>query len=133
MTETALCPCGSKKDFIQCCQPAINGSDPAPTAEALMRSRYSAYVNEEWRYLFNSWHPQTRPTRKSLSRSDSVSWKNLEILNSTDGQALDDKGTVEFRAIWKNADGSQSSLHENSRFERQNGRWVYVDGDIFPD
>lgn len=133
MTQTISCPCGSQTPYSACCQPAIEGQKSAATAEALMRSRYTAYVLEEWRYLYNSWHPQTRPTRKSLSRTEKTDWQSLEILSTTGGQALDNKGTVEFRASWKTADGIISSLHEKSRFERLQGKWVYIDGDIFND
>ena len=127
----APCPCGSGRRYEQCCQPCHDGSQPAASPEALMRSRYCAYVLELWRYLYNSWDPQTRPTRKSLADSGGTDWQGLEIVATTGGCALEEEGTVEFKAHWKNNDGSWQSLHERSRFRHHGGKWVYVDGEIF--
>lgn len=131
LQATDACPCGSGNNYQDCCQPRHDGTQPAPTPEALMRSRYSAYVLELWRYLYNSWDPQTRPTRKSLSKSESTDWQGLEIVSTTEGGAMHDAGTVEFKAFWKDQTGEIHSLHERSRFRRDGGKWVYIDGDIF--
>ncbi len=121
---TNICPCGSHRPYAQCCGPLIAGETGAATPEQLMRSRYTAYTLENWRYLYKTWHPQTRPTRKELSRSPATQWLKLEII-----KAEGDK--VEFTAHFR--EGEQTGvLHEISRFERLPGGWVYVEGDISP-
>ena len=85
-----------------------------------MRSRYSAYVSRDEAYLLATWHSSTRPA--SIDLDDDRRWIGLEILSRTGGGMLDATGTVEFTATWRG--GSQ---HENSRFLREGGRWVYVD------
>ena len=123
------CPCGNSRPFPQCCEPAILGDTLAASAEALMRSRYCAYVLENWRYLYKTWHPQTRPTRKELSRSESTQWLRLEIVKTEGGGHQDTHGTVEFIAHFRL--GSEAhSLHEVSQFEKIQGKWLYVEGDI---
>jgi SEC-C motif-containing protein len=92
-----------------------------------MRSRYAAYVRGEEGYLLATWHPRTRPA--SLTLGDGPVWEGLEVLATRDGQAEDDRGVVEFRAVYREG-GSPGVLHEVSRFVRRGGRWVYVDGDV---
>ena len=120
------CPCGMGVSYGVCCGPLHDG-EPATTAEALMRSRYSAYAVGLNDYVFRTWHPRTRPA--DVSPSPDITWTGLEILATTDGGADDDAGTVSFRAHLT-AGGRREQLHETSRFERRGGRWVYVDGDV---
>jgi SEC-C motif-containing protein len=120
------CPCGSGELFGACCEPLLDGASAA-TAEALMRSRYSAYATGRLDYVFRTWHPRTRPV--DISPIPGMTWVSLEILKTVDGGQSDDTGTVEFRAWYVSADRKQP-LHETSRFARRAGRWVYVDGDI---
>ncbi|WP_409003461.1 YchJ family protein [Streptomyces ipomoeae] len=117
------CPCGLPEAYERCCGRFHSGGAAAPTAEALMRSRYSAYVVRDEAYLLRTWHPRTRPA--SLGLDPGVRWTGLEILATTDGSAFHTTGTVTFRASFQ--DGS---LHERSRFERVDGAWVYVDGEF---
>ncbi len=91
-----------------------------------MRSRYSAYAKGLVQYLEYSWHPAFRPT--GLELDSAQTWTGLRIVNSSDGGADDSTGTVEFIAEYS-ASGHSSSVHEVSRFERHDGRWVYTDGD----
>jgi SEC-C motif-containing protein len=109
-----------------CCGP-LHAGERATTAEALMRSRYSAFATGRLDYVFRTWHPHTRPM--DLPPTPGVTWVDLEILRTVDGGSLDDTGTVEFRARFRSADRTQV-LHETSRFQRRAGRWLYVDGDI---
>jgi SEC-C motif-containing protein len=118
------CPCGTGRPTDACCGPVLAGR-PAPTAEALMRSRYTAFVLGDTAHLTASWNSSTRPRRLRLEPG-SV-WTGLEILDRSGGSLSDTEGTVEFRA--HRTDGA---LHERSRFVRQDGRWVYVDGDLSP-
>jgi SEC-C motif domain protein len=102
------------------------GDAVAPTAERLMRSRYSAYAIGEPEYLLATWHPSTRPA--SLELDPELHWYRLDILGRTRGGMLDTEGTVEFRASFR-IDGQPGSQHESSRFVRDAGRWYYMDGD----
>ncbi len=130
----AECPCGSGRAFDDCCGPLINGEQAAATAEALMRSRYSAYVTGAVDYLGDTLHPDSRSdydaaaTRKWAEQSQ---WCGLEIRSMEQGEEGDDVGTVEFVASYK-ADGKTRHHHEFSRFSRHRGRWYYVDGNLPP-
>ncbi|MEU0413710.1 YchJ family metal-binding protein [Streptomyces griseorubiginosus] len=117
------CPCGLPETYDACCGRFHRGGAAAPTAEALMRSRYSAFVRLEREYLLRTWHPRTSPG--SLELDPGMRWTGLEILDTTDGSAFHSTGTVTFRASFKGG-----SLHERSRFERVDGAWVYVDGEF---
>ncbi|MFF3939456.1 YchJ family protein [Streptomyces phaeofaciens] len=117
------CPCGLPGAYEACCG-RFHGGAAAPTAEALMRSRYCAFVRGDAGYLMRTWHPRTRPERLDLDPG--MRWTGLEILATADGTAFHSLGTVEFRASYRGG-----SLHEVSRFERVAGAWVYVDG-VFP-
>ncbi|MGW1625687.1 YchJ family protein [Streptomyces sp. NPDC002172] len=122
--QSAACPCGLAETYENCCGRFHRGA-AAPTAEALMRSRYSAFVKRDEPYLLRTWHPRTRPARLDLDPG--MRWTGLEILATTDGSAFHSTGTVTFRASFR--DGS---LLERSRFERVDGAWVYLDGE-FPE
>ncbi|MET7691184.1 YchJ family metal-binding protein [Streptomyces sp. NPDC005483] len=117
------CPCGLQETYDNCCGRFHRSESAAPTAEALMRSRYCAFVKLERDYLLRTWHPRTRPGSLDLDRG--MRWTGLEILDTTDGSAFHTSGTVTFRASFKGG-----SLHERSRFERVDGAWVYVDGEF---
>lgn len=117
------CPCLSGLSYDECCGPAHSGVTPSPTAERLMRSRYSAFALGLPAYLLSSWHPSTRPT--SLELDDSVRWYRLDILGRTHGGMLDTTGTVEFIAYYRDGD-DRGTQHENSLFRRENGHWFYV-------
>ncbi|WP_454050125.1 YchJ family protein [Cellulomonas sp. Marseille-Q8402] len=129
MTAPTRCPCLSGLPYDECCGPLHRGERPAPTAEALMRSRYSAFAVGDAGYLLASWHPSTRPERLDLD--DDVRWYRLDVLATAAGGPFDDAGTVEFRAYHRGPDG-RGSLHEVSRFVRDAGAWRYVDGDVAP-
>ncbi|MBH0054294.1 MULTISPECIES: YchJ family protein [unclassified Salinibacterium] len=118
------CPCQSLETYDDCCGRFHRGEALAPTAERLMRSRYSAYVRGETDYLLQTWHPSTRPATLELDAD--VRWFRLEIVARTGGSMFDSQGTVEFRAHYRN-DGSADQQHENSSFVRENGAWLYVD------
>lgn len=124
------CPCGSGEAFAACCGPCLAGQRPAPTAEALMRSRYSAYVRRDADYLLRTWHPSTRPKELDLS-GDAARWLGLEVLGTQDGGAQAREGTVEFVARYL-LGGRPHSLREISRFVREGGRWLYLDGTVSP-
>ena len=126
------CPCGSAQDYSNCCEPAHLGTSHSTTAEALMRSRYSAYVKNQIAYLGESLHPDHRQdwseedTKRWAENSD---WLSLEIMSTQGGQEIDSEGTVEFSATYKEKN-TQNRHHEISRFLKEDDRWYYVDGDI---
>ncbi|UXA19928.1 YchJ family protein [Mycobacterium sp. SMC-4] len=124
MRSDQLCPCGSTAEYGSCCRPLHLGERQAETAEALMRSRYSAYVLGEATYVWRTWHPRTRPAH--VDEDLSVTWMRLEIVDVAAGGVDDDSGEVEFRAHHR-----RGVLHERSRFARRARRWFYVDGDLF--
>lgn len=119
------CPCRKKSETITyaaCCEPHHKGIGAAPTAEALMRSRYCAYVRGDAGYLRATWHPSTRPDAIDLETQRV--WMLLKVLRASE---TGDRGTVEFRAQ-SQLGGRTHVLHEVSRFVREGGRWLYVDG-----
>lgn len=123
------CPCGSGLDYPACCGRWHAGSD-APTAEALMRARYSAYARRDAAFLSRSSHPMLRAKLdpRSLARAFALTWTGLEVVATSAGLAADRTGTVSFRAHWRQGDGS-GVLAENSRFVRgPDGAWLYRDG-----
>lgn len=128
-----LCPCGlnpnsPKIDYLQCCGQYIEQDLSAPTAEALMRSRYSAYVLRDEAYLLRTWHESTRPAQLGLE-DDAVKWLKLEVLEKNQGSPMDEQGTVEFIASYQ-VQNKKQQIHEVSRFVKQNNQWFYVDGVI---
>ncbi|GMA28452.1 YchJ family protein [Arenivirga flava] len=126
MTAPPACPCGSGELLAACCGP-LHAGHPAPTAERLMRSRFSAFALGDAAYLLRSWSRTTRPA--SLEVDGGTVWRRLQIVDAVGGGAADAQGVVEFRASYRDADGA-GLLHERSRFVREDGRWVYVDGDV---
>jgi SEC-C motif-containing protein len=124
VTSATRCPCGTGLTFGECCEPFLRAVAQAPTAERMMRSRYTAYAVQNRAYLLATWHPSTRP--KSLAFDPAIEWLRLEILGRTGGGMLDSEGTVEFRATYR-ADGVRQDQLENSRFVREARTWFYVD------
>ncbi|MFC1443399.1 YchJ family metal-binding protein [Streptacidiphilus sp. N1-10] len=129
----AECPCGFGKPYQECCRPFHTAVAPEPgrapvpapaTAELLMRSRYSAFAVGDTAYLLRSWHSSTRPARLALDPGQR--WTRLEVLGSSEGGPFHLAGTVEFRAHFSEH-GEEGVLHENSRFIREGGVWVYLD------
>jgi SEC-C motif-containing protein len=104
-----------------------DGTRAAATAEQLMRSRYSAFAVGDEAYLLRSWHPSTRPASVDLDAG--TTWRRLDILAVRSGGPFDRDGVVEFRATYRDADGT-GTLHEVSRFVREDAGWQYVDGDL---
>lgn len=119
MSPVHPCPCGTGLRYDACCGRFHRGESHAPTAEALMRSRYSAYALGDIGYLLGTWHPTTRPGAINLGRTR---WSGLEVL-SAEGGLFESEGTVEFRATH---DGGV--MQERSRFVKEDGRWLYVSG-----
>ncbi len=120
------CPCGSGLSHDVCC--GLYHAGPlylhAPTAEALMRSRYSAFALDLIDYLLATWHPSTRPSRLDANEPG-LKWLGLQVRRHTIVDA--DHAMIEFVARNKLA-GRAQRLHEISRFVREDGRWFYTNG-----
>jgi SEC-C motif-containing protein len=99
--------------------------EPAPDAESLMRSRYTAYAIGDEAYVLATWHASTRPSQARFEAG--TKWLGLQV---HEHRRIDEgHAEVEFVARWR-IGGRAHRLHERSRFVRENGRWYYVDGDI---
>ncbi len=127
------CPCGRRGAtghalaYAACCGPYVEAFDatPAPDAETLMRSRYSAFVLERADYLRATWHESKRPSKMGFDPG--VKWLGLEV---RDFKTIDEThAEVEFVARQRDKSGRAVRLHERSRFVMEEGRWYYVEGD----
>jgi SEC-C motif domain protein len=127
--EKSDCPCESGREYSDCCKPVLKGEVLPATAEALMRSRYTAYVREDADYLRRTWDPDNCPP--DLTFNPGQRWLGLKIINCDGGGANDESGTVEFVARFKLVDRGHR-LHELSRFQRIDGLWRYMDGELVP-
>jgi SEC-C motif-containing protein len=124
---STLCLCGSTKPYTACCARYVEGSEPAPTAEALMRSRYTAYSLLREDYVLATWHPSTRPSALGLAEDRQTKWIGLDVKRHEQQDA--NHAIVEFVARYK-VQGRAHRLHEVSRFAKEEGRWFYVDGEV---
>lgn len=118
------CPCLSGEQYDDCCGRFHSASARAATAEQLMRSRYSAFVLLDSAYLMETWHPDTRPLELELDAS--IEWRRLDIVSTQRGGPLDNQGTVEFKAHFRQG-GGRGVHHETSRFLKARGQWYYLD------
>src|SRR5688572_5365074 len=106
------CPCNPAVAYADCCGPLHAGAAEATSAEALMRSRYSAYVRGEAGYLRATWHPSTRPPALNLDDVATTRWLGLEVKRHAQMDA--DAATVEFVARYKSGGAPAVRLHEVS-------------------
>lgn len=128
------CPCGRTDrqrrplPYAQCCGRYIDdfAHCPAPDAESLMRSRYTAFVREDAAYLLATWEAAHRPAH--LAFEPGVRWLGLQVRAHL--PLSDTRAEVEFVARQRDPGGRAHRLHERSRFHREGGRWYYVDGDL---
>ncbi|MGV9795269.1 YchJ family protein [Gordonia sp. NPDC003422] len=121
------CPCCSGLVFGECCGPLLSRVRPAPTAQAMMRSRFTAFARGDRDYLLDTWQPDTRP--RELVLADDLRWYRLDVESVSAGTPFDSAGEVGFTAYYRTPDGP-GTLHELSRFTRVSGRWYYVDGKV---
>jgi len=131
-SEASTCPCGSSAPYAACCGPLHNGSRQAPTAEALMRSRYAAFARGVVPYLVETLHPSRRsPDEHRLVKRSlrQTRWTGLTILAVEGGSLLETTGVVEFEARYE-ANGVRGVMRERSRFVRDQGAWRYLEGEV---
>ncbi|MFT4268776.1 MAG: YchJ family metal-binding protein [Xenophilus sp.] len=132
MAADGDCPCGRaaargrRLAYAGCCGRFVEDFEgtPAPDAESLMRSRYTAFVLRRAGYLLATWHPSTRPA--ALDFEPGLQWLGLQVKAHLQADAS--HAQVEFVARMRHASGRASRLAERSRFVREGGRWYYVDG-----
>lgn len=127
------CFCGSGKMFSECCKPFISGEQNAPTAEQLMRSRYSAYATAAVEYLIKTCHPDIRGenSEKSLLKwCKSNQWKKLSIISTYKGNVNDTEGEVTFKAFYLDSKFKLHEHKEHSYFVKEDGCWLYSRGDL---
>jgi SEC-C motif domain protein len=130
MKPSVQCVCGASSAYPDCCGRYLDDGLFPDTAEALMRSRYVAYVQERADYLLRTWHPSTRPAALDFER-EPVRWLGLQVRRVAAGRPEDTQGIVEFVARYK-VGGRAHRLHEISRFVREDGRWLYRDAEPTP-
>lgn len=126
------CPCGSTKNYTDCCEPLIKGEREAQTAEELMRSRYAAYVKTEITYILETILPENRKNidEQGIRKwSEKTDWKGLEIIKTFDGGAEDTTGTVEFIVHFKDKELA-CKHHEISKFKKHQNKWYYDDSEF---
>ncbi len=128
-----ICPCGSKKDYSQCCQSIHQNPQNAIVPEQLMRARYSAHVLKLVDFIVQTYHPdcQAENQRKEIAESAKLNWIGLEVLASAQSDQNENEGFVEFSARLLDGDKIET-MHERSRFLREDGQWYYVDGTFIP-
>lgn len=127
----AACPCCSGQAFGHCCAPCLAGQETA-TAEALMRSRYTAYALGLDAYVLRTWHPETRPRRLYAEGAIRPAFTRLSIIKVQAGGSGDREGWVAFEARFQTPDGA-GVMRERSRFVRVEGQWRYVTGQPLPE
>lgn len=126
------CPCGSELEYKDCCEPFIKKKKLASTAEALMRSRYTAYVVGKVEHLGNTLDDKGRESfdlESTREWSSNTDWKKLEIVSVERGGVDDDDGVVEFIAHYE-MDDQLLSHHERATFKKCDGRWAFIDGRV---
>jgi len=126
------CPCGSGLAYSACCEPVIKGKQPAATAEALMRSRYTAYAVKEIKHLGASLRAADREQFDPASAkewAESAEWTGLDVVSTERGGLGDEDGFVEFKARYT-VNGQEQEHHERARFTREKGHWVFVEGRV---
>lgn len=126
------CPCGSGRIYSSCCGMYITGKAKAPTAEALMRSRYSAYAEHEIDYIINTCVHRGKDDidyKSTRDWSEQSIWLGLKIISTEKGSSADNEGTVEFEAAYEH-NGLKDAHHETAKFKKENNEWLYVEGHV---
>ncbi len=128
----SACFCCSTKSFAECCEPLLKGEVQASSPEALMRSRYSAFCTKNLDYVIATTDPQARV---EVDKESTAAWMNgasfirLEVIQSS---SEGNKGSVEFKAYYRMADGPEVIHHEFSKFRKHAGIWYFRDGKVVP-
>lgn len=127
MTSTQSCYCQSGQSYFGCCHPYIQKNKVAPTAEELMRSRFSAYVIQDYEYILNTYGQKQRAELSEFmlkQNSINTQWISLKVLKHLPKVTT---AQVEFKAYYL-VDKQYFVMHELSDFELVNGQWFYTTG-----
>lgn len=127
LARVLSCPCGLGETLEGCCGQYLGGASVAPTAERLMRSRYTAYTLCHEAYLLATWHTSTRPESLNFTEEPQPKWIGLDVRRAVDQDAA--HAIVSFVARYR-VNGRAGKLEETSRFVKEEGQWFYVDGDV---
>jgi SEC-C motif-containing protein len=130
MSATTDCPCQSKKPFSACCEPYITGKASAPTAEALMRARYTSYATGKIDFIEKTHAPESRADfdRKASEKwAKDSTWRGLAVVATKDGGPNDKTGIVSFIAGFSQGDKDYEH-HEIATFRKEGANWLFVDG-----
>lgn len=130
-SSLSSCYCGSQLSYAECCEPYILGEENPPTAEKLMRSRYSAFATVNPAYLLATAHPVLRRQQNETDIRTWASenkWQKLEVIATKSGLKEDQEGEVEFKAYYTNTKGLPEIHHERSVFIKEDGSWLYLSG-----
>lgn len=134
MADNDLCPCGSGKKYAECCEPIIKRTVKVPTAEALMRARYSSYVKQEIDFIVDSCEEGKEiaaiDKKATEDWAKNSTWHGLKIIRTEKGGENDTEGTVEFEATYTDKGGLRDVHHETGYFRKINGEWLYTAGSI---
>ncbi len=130
-TASTLCPCGSGLTLSACCEPYLLGETHAPTPESLMRSRYTAYALRQDDYVIATWAPETCPQPLFEAGEPRAKWLGLAVTRVEEG-SRPDEGFVTFTARARTNRGA-FRMTERSRFEKRDGLWLYVEGEVESD
>lgn len=123
------CPCGSGKAYATCCAPYLEGKALPPTSEALMRSRYVAYTQNNFDYIEETMGGvplETFDRKRAQTMAKDTHWTKLEVLSSSENG---NRGTVQFIAFYTFR-GEEQMMHEISTFEKIKGKWIYIGGEV---
>jgi len=128
----STCPCGSEIDYSACCELYHSNKEKAPTAEKMMRARYSAFAKNQIKYISETHIPGTEDfdEKEASEWATNSDWKKLEIVGTKKGLENDTEGLVEFKAFYADKEGTDFVHHELSKFKKENDNWYYVDGQI---
>lgn len=130
MVEAAPCPCSPERLRAECCGPYLDGEKQAPTAEALMRARYSAFVEAKVDFVHDTLHARSRSDhdrQATKSWAERSEWLGLELVSVSGGGADEGRGEVEFIARFRTK-GKPVEHHEIATFVKEEGRWWFLDG-----
>jgi SEC-C motif domain protein len=129
------CPCGSDRPYEDCCGPYISGKAKPATAEALMRSRYTAYANKAIDYIVDTCLRDDEhgiDIEATKRWSETSTWLGLKILKTDKGGSSDEEGMVEFKATYVQG-GLRENHHEKAAFVKRDGAWLFADGEVIPE
>ncbi len=131
--DKKLCPCGSGLEYAACCEPIIKGKKSAPTAESLMRARYTSYVKGEIGFIASSCVRAEDDNEIDLEEtrrwSEESEWQGLTIHGTSQGGPSDTEGVVEFSAFYSR-NGFKDEHREVAAFKKVNGSWMYAEGKL---